>query len=121
MKQEGRNLITITDNETVTVPNNVKMSITEIADLFGIYYQTAKKHIRTIEKSGIATWNYSMSSSMEGMKIYPDYYGLEMILALAFQIQSRNAQVIRKWILSKAGTADSRIEALIFRDNIFLN
>ena len=121
MKQEERNVMTISDNETVTVPNNVTMSITEMADLFGIYYQVAKKHIRSIEKSNIATGNCSMSTSMEGMKIYPDYYGLEMILALAFQIQSRNAQVIRKWILSKAGTADSRIEALIFRDNIFLN
>lgn len=121
MKEEERNLMTIADNGIVTVPNEVKMSIAEIADLFGVYYQWAKKHIGTIEKSNIATGNCSMSSSMEGMKIYPDYYGLEMILALAFQIQSRNAQVIRKWILSKAGTADSRIEALIFRDNIFLN
>lgn len=121
MKEEERNLITISDNGTVSVPNEVKMSITEIANLFGIYYQTVKRQIRSIEKSAIATGNCSMSSNMEGMKIYPDYYGLEMILALAFQIQSRNAQVIRKWILSKADTADSRIEALIFRDNIFLN
>jgi hypothetical protein len=29
------------------------MNITEIADLFGIYYQTAKRYIRAIEKSGV--------------------------------------------------------------------
>lgn len=101
MKQEERNVITISDNETVTIPNEVRMSITEIANLFGIYYQTAKKHIRSIEKSNIATGNCSMSTSMEGMKIYPDYYGLEMILSLAFRIQSKNAQVLKKWVLVK--------------------
>lgn len=42
MKQEERNVMTISDNETVTVPNNVTMSITEMADLFGIYYQVAR-------------------------------------------------------------------------------
>ena len=121
MKQEEQNVITISDNGTVTVPNKVRMSITEMADLFDIYYQMAKKHIRTIEKSGIATGNCSMSTSMEGMKIYPDYYGLEMIVALAFRVESRNADILRNWLFAKAGAADSRIEALIFKDNIFLN
>lgn len=121
MKEEERNLMTIADNGIVTVPNEVKMSIAEIADLFGVYYQWAKKHIGTIEKSNIATGNCSMSSSMEGMKIYLDYYGLEMILALAFSIQSKNAQVFRQWVLSKATATDSRILALIFSYHIFLN
>lgn len=121
MKQEERNLITITDNETVTVPNNVRMSIAEIADLFGIYYQTAKKHIRSIEKLGIATGIRSMSSSMEGMKIYPDYYGLEMILALAFRIQSKNAQVLKKWVLVKVEANEAKMQLLLYSKNIILN
>jgi hypothetical protein len=66
------------------------MTISEIADLFGIYYQTAKKHIRTIEKSAIAGGDERMSCTVEGMTIYPDYYGLEMIVAVAFRVQSHN-------------------------------
>lgn len=76
----------MTVNGLVTVPNNVRMSIGEIADLFGIYYRTAKRHIRSIEKSGIVSSDYSMCCTVEGQKVYPDYYGLDMFIGLAFRI-----------------------------------
>lgn len=56
------------------------MSIGEIAVLFSIYYREAKRHIRAIEKSGVAGGDYTMGCSCEGSNIYPDYYGLEMVL-----------------------------------------
>jgi hypothetical protein len=100
MKEE-RNMITISDNGVVTVPNEVRMTIDEIAYLFDIYYQTAKRHIRTIEKSAIAGGNEKMSCTIEGMRIYPDYYGLEMIIALVFRVQSHNAKIFREWVVKK--------------------
>lgn len=102
MKKEIREVITMTDNGMVTIPNNVRMSIGEIADLFGIYYSTAKRHIQAIEKSGIVSGDYSMCCTVEGQKVYPEYYGLEMIIALAFRIQSKNAEVFREWLCKKA-------------------
>ena len=89
------------ENGIITVPNEIKMNITEIADLFGIYYQTTKKLVRDIEKSGIADGDYSGGCTCEGSKIYPDYYGLEMVIAVAFRVQSANAGVMRKWLLRK--------------------
>ncbi|WP_329903090.1 hypothetical protein [Porphyromonas pogonae] len=86
------------ENAVITVPSKTKMNIAEIADLFGVYYHTAKKHIRAIEKLGVAGGDYSGSCTCEGSKIYPDYYGLEMVIAVAFQVQSANAEVFRKWI-----------------------
>ena len=97
---ENRKII-LSDNGTVIVPSETKMNISEIADLFGIYYHTAKQEIRTIEKSGIAGGDYSGSCIVEGSKIYPDYYGLEMVIAVAFRLQSANAEVMRKWLLKK--------------------
>ena len=94
---ENRKII-LSDNGTVIVPGETKMSIQEIADLFGIYYHTAKKHIRAIDKLGVAGGDYSGSCTCEGSKIYPDYYRLEMVIAVAFQVQSANAEVFRKWI-----------------------
>ena len=41
--------ITITENGSVNIPSKVKMTIPEIANLFGLFYQTAKREIRTIE------------------------------------------------------------------------
>lgn len=94
---ENRKII-ISDNGKVTIPGETKMSVSEIADLFGIYYQTIKKLIRDIEKSGVTGGDYSGSCTCEGSKIYPDYYGLEMVIAVAFHLQSANAEVFRKWI-----------------------
>ncbi len=105
MKKE-RSMITMSDSGMVTVPasTEIRMTIGEIADLFGIYYQTAKRHIRAIEKSAIADGNEKMSCTVEGTTIYPDYYGLEMIIALAFRVQSCNAKIFREWIVRKAVT-----------------
>ena len=97
---ENRKII-LSDNGTVIVPGETKMSISEIADLFGIYYQATKKLIRDIEKCSVARGDYSLSCTVEGSKIYPDYYGLEMIIAVAFRVQSANAEVMRKWVLRK--------------------
>lgn len=97
-----RNIITITDSRVVVVPGEVRMTISEIADLFGIFYQTAKKNIRAIEKSGIAIGDYSMGGTVEGGQVYPDYYGLEMIIAVAFRVQSTNSEAFRKWVMQKA-------------------
>ncbi len=90
------------ENGTVHVPDETKMSVVEIANLFYIYYNTAKRHIRTIERLGLADGDYSLSCTVEGAKIYPDYYGLEMIVAVAFRVQSANAEVFRRWIYRKA-------------------
>ena len=93
--------ITITENGSVNIPSKVKMTIPEIAILFGLFYQTAKREIRTIEKSGIAGGDLSSPCKVEGKNIYSEYYGLEMIIALAFRLQSPNADILRKWIINK--------------------
>jgi hypothetical protein len=115
------------ENGIVYVPasTEIRMTISEIADLFGIYYQTAKKHIRAIEKSAIAEGDSTLSCTVEGMKIYPDYYGLEMVIAIAFRVQSHNAKIFREWIVNKmvavANAPETKI--LICREwnNISLN
>ncbi|GHV17538.1 hypothetical protein FACS1894169_12900 [Bacteroidia bacterium] len=115
MENRNRRII-ISDNSKITVPSETKMSISEIADLFGIYYQTIKKLIRDIEKSGVAGGDYSGECTCEGSKIYPDYYSLEMVIAVAFRVQSAKAEVIRKWLLRKTTAEDSGIGVFVWRD-----
>ena len=104
------------ENAVITVPSKTKMNIAEIADLFGVYYHTAKKHIRAIEKLGVAGGDYSGSCTCEGSKIYPDYYGLEMVIAVAFQVQSANAEEMRKWVLKKVTAGNLGIRFFVWRD-----
>ncbi|MFV0328421.1 MAG: hypothetical protein ACK5KL_01160 [Dysgonomonas sp.] len=101
MKEETRGVITMTDNGIVAVSGHVRMSVSEIADLFGIYYRTAKRHIRAIEKAGIAQGDYTMSCIADRLKVYPSYYGLEMIIALSFRIQSKNATLFRERLMER--------------------
>lgn len=93
-------IITI-ENGIVHIPNEVRMSIAEIADLFDIFYQTAKREIRSIEKSDITSGDYSMSCVCNGSKVYPDYYGLEMIIAVSFRVRSENAKEFRRWLMKE--------------------
>lgn len=102
----NRGQITINENGTVTVSGDVRMSIAEIADLFGVFHKTAKSAIRAIEKSGVVEGDFSTGATVEGLTIYPDYYGLDMVIALAFRIQSPRAVIFRKWVLRKCITED---------------
>lgn len=120
-----REKITIADSGTVTVPSGVRMTIVEIADLFGIYYQTAKRHIRSIEKSSVADGDYSMSCTSGGSQVYPDYYGLEMIIAVAFRVRSAKTNAFRKWLIRKTVASTAGRPILIIgkwnNHNISLN
>jgi hypothetical protein len=106
LKIGNSQIITITDNGIVTVPYKVRMNISEIADLFGIFYQTVKRCVRDIEKSDIANGDYLMYSTVEGLKVCPDYYGLDMITAIAFRVQSAKTDILRKWVIHKTTKAD---------------
>ena len=100
-----RNIITITDGGAIAVPKNpreTRMTICEIADLLGIYYQTAKRHIRSIEKAGIADGDYRMTCIAGGAGVHPEYYGLDMITAVAFRVGSWQAARFRQWIMKRA-------------------
>jgi hypothetical protein len=99
-----REIITISDYGVITVPTNpdrVRMTIIEIAELFGIFYPTAKRHVRAIETAVIADGDYTMTCMVGGMNVRPEYYGLEMITAVAFRVKSWQADKFRRWLMER--------------------
>ena len=100
-----REKITITDEGAIVAPQNphrARMTIGEIATLLGTYYQTAKRHIRAIEKAGIADGDYSMTCIADGHGVHPEYYGLEMVAAVAFRVRSWQADTFRRGLMERA-------------------
>ncbi len=100
-----RSIITITDEGAIVAPiypNRVRMTIGEVAALLGLYYPTAKRHIRAIEKAGIADGDYSMTCVSEGTTVHPMFYGLAMIVAVAFRVRSWQADRFRRWLMERA-------------------
>lgn len=92
-----RNKITINDG-IVTIPSNPQMTDYEIAELFGVFTQAVKANIKTVLKLGICKGDYTLGGTVYGATVLPDYYGLDMIMALAFRIDSQNARVFREYI-----------------------
>ena len=113
--------ITISDNGNITIPSETSMTIAEIAELFGIFLQTVKRGVRTIEKSGIASGDDSSSSIVDGKNIYPSYYGLDMIIALAFRVQSFKADIFRKWVIKKTARSNITTTLVLPLQNMMLN
>ncbi|WP_234347557.1 hypothetical protein [Parabacteroides bouchesdurhonensis] len=98
---EKRTMVTINGNGTVSVPDKVMMQDFEIADLFGVMIPAIRSNVRAILKSEVVITDTQHGGTVIGTTILPDYYGLDMIMALAFRIHSRNAGILRKWILRK--------------------
>lgn len=101
-----REIITINGNRQVSVPNNVLMLDFEIAELFGVMIPTVRSHVRAILKTGIATGEYTNGATLVGNNLLPDYFGLDMVVAIAFQVQSYKAEIFRKWIIRKTTTTE---------------
>lgn len=102
MKTELKGLITISENGSISIPANVQMRDFEIAELFGIMIPTVKSNLRAILKTGVVTADTTNGATLVGNNLLPDYFGLDMIIALAFRIHSWQAEIFRQWILSKA-------------------
>lgn len=113
--------IKISNNGVVYVPRNVRMNIEEIAELFEIFYQAAKKNIRSVEVLGICRGDQSMSGTVENSKIVSDYYGLDMIIAIAFRVKSVKANIFRQWIVDKSTKPEVTTIPLLSIQNAMLN
>lgn len=91
--------ITISDNGVVNVPNVIQMRDFEIAELLGVMVPTVKEKIKTLLKSRhFYDCTYSVVSDNS---LIPEYFGLEMVIAIAFYINSHKADIFRKWIMRK--------------------
>ena len=110
--QQG--VIVISENGKVSVPNSVQMRDFEIAELFGVMVPTVKGKMRQILKEGICGSDLSTGGIVVGNTVMPEYYELDMIIALSFRIQSPQAEVFRRWVLSKAIDKGRSISPQVF-------
>lgn len=76
-----REIITITENGKVSVPDTVQMRDFEIAELFEVMIPTVRSNIRAIIKTGIATVDLTNGATLVGCNVVPDYHGLDMVVA----------------------------------------
>lgn len=97
-----RNIIEITEHGTVTIPSEtVWMSEAELVCLFGVIAPTVRTAINAVYKSGILKVHEAQRHIRLSDKIGVDVYSLEMVVALAFRINSYGAERVRNAILER--------------------
>ena len=102
-----KHIITISDSGMVHIPTTVSMQDFEITQLFGVFQQTVKANIRTILKSGVSCGDTSKGGVVVGNSIIPDYFGLDMVIAIAFRVQSPKAKIFRQWVIKRLTDTNS--------------
>lgn len=99
-------IVTISESGVVSIPDNVMMRDFEIAELFEVMMPTVRANIRAILKADIAIADCTNGATLVGCNVLPDYHGLDMVMALAFRIQSPQTEVFRSWILERVTKAE---------------
>ncbi|MDR3058077.1 MAG: protein-tyrosine kinase [Prevotella sp.] len=100
-------IITI-ENEIVHMPQSgiAWMTQHEITNLFGCFVSKVNSNIRSILKSGVLREADVCRTCYYQNGNFVEQYNLEMITALAFRIQSKNAEVFRKWLTIKLSKSE---------------
>ena len=97
-----RGIITISETGVVTIPTApVWMTKFEIADLFGVFSCDVRKAIHTIYKNKELNKFDTMKYVKQSDGISYDVYNIEVIIAVAFRICSKESVLFRQFIISK--------------------
>ena len=95
-----RAIITISENGKVNIPSgNVWMSEMELAELFGVISPTLRAAIKAIYKSGTLCPVSTQRCDLATPKGWATYYNLEVVITLAFRLNTYEASRIRQKVL----------------------
>ncbi len=87
-----RGIITITENGTVTMPTaSVWMTQQEMCDAFNVFGCYIRKAIAAIYKNEELSEEETVRHVRQDGRIRYDVYSLEMVVAIAFRLRSREA------------------------------
>ena len=97
-----RGVITISETGAVTIPTaSVWMTKFEIADLFGVFSCDIRKAIHAIYKNKELNEADTMKYIKQTDGISYDVYNLEMAIAIAFRICSRESIRFRQFVMNE--------------------
>ena len=95
-----RAIITISENGKVNIPSgNVWMSEMELVELFGVIAPTLRTAIKAIYKSGTLCSVSTQRCDLATPKSWATFYNLEVVIALAFRLNTYETSLIRQKIL----------------------
>ena len=110
-----RAIITINESGRVNIPSgNIWMSEME---LFGVIAPTLRAAIKAIYKSGTLCPATTQRCDLATPTSWATYYNLEMVIALAFRLNTYEASKIREKVLESIGQRRVSKYLLLTLDN----
>ena len=110
-----RGIITITENGAVTMPTApVWMTQQEMSDAFNVFGCYIRKAIAAIYKNNELSEEETVRHVRQDGRICYDVYSLEMVIAVAFRLRSREAMAFRKFIMKRLYTASREMPVNLF-------
>ena len=95
-----RAIITISESGRVNIPSNdVWMSEMELVELFEVIAPTLRAAIKAIYKSGTLCSVSTQRCDLATPKSWATFYNLEVVIALAFRLNTYEASRIRQKVL----------------------
>ena len=110
-----RGIITISETGVVIMPTApIWMTQFEIADLFGMFSCDVRKAIRSIYKNKELNELGTMKYLKQPDGISYDVYNIEVIIAVAFRICSKESFLFRRFIISKMSATMKKTPITLF-------
>ena len=110
-----RGIITISETGVVIMPTApIWMTQFEIADLFGVFSCNVRKAIHSIYKNKELNKFDTMKYVKQSDGISYDVYNIEVIIAVAFRICSKESVLFRRFIINEISTTKRETPVTLF-------
>lgn len=111
----NKGIITISEEGAVTMPTApVWMTQQEIADLFGVFSCHIRKAIRSIYKNKEMSELDTMRYVRQADGISYDVYCIEMVIAIAFRVCSKESVTFRQFVTGKVSETAKACPTMLF-------
>ena len=110
-----RGIITITENGAVTMPTApVWMTMQEMSDAFNVFGCDIRRAIRAIYKNSELLESDTMRYVRQDNGISCDVYSLEMVIAVAFKLRTKESMAFRRFVMGRLNANGSKPINLFF-------
>ena len=110
-----RGIITITENGTVTMPTvPVWMTQQEMSDAFNVFGCDIRRAVHAIYKNMELFESDTMRYIRQDDGISYDVYSLEMVVAVAFRLRTKECMAFRRFVMGRLNMSDRQPVNLFF-------
>ena len=111
----NRGIITISENGAVIMPTApVWMTQQEMCDTFNVFDCDIRRAIHTIYKNMELLEGETMRHIKHDGRICYDVYSLEMVIAIAFRLRTKECMAFRRFIMDKLYTSNREKSVHLF-------